>query len=234
MPYRPGDSFHPSALPVRRWIVGGGIGLAALAGYINVIALGSSSVAVSHMSGTVSRLGTDLALGNRTDMVFVLGVLVAFMVGAAVAGAIIGQPSLEPGRRYGAAMLTEAATLLAATALLLRGSRAGIPLLALACGTQNGLASSYYGLIIRTTHVTGIVTDLGVLAGQRVRGVPVEGWKPVLLGGLLVGFLLGGTAGQVAAARFGPAALAPAALVCALGGGGYYRWRSLGAGTRSM
>jgi hypothetical protein len=89
------------------------------------------------------------------------------------------------------------------------------------------MASSYYGQIIRTTHVTGIVTDLGVLAGQYLRRMDVEPWKPALLSGLLVGFLAGGVAGQMAVTASGPLALGAAA-VAALGGGtGYFVWRTV-------
>lgn len=225
MPYRPGDSFAPAAVPYRRWIIGGGVSLAALAGYVNVIALGVFAVPVSHMSGAVSRLGVDLATGNGSDLGLVLLIPLGFLTGAAISGAIIGEPTLQPGRRYGAAMIVEAIALAVASVLLTSGSRGGIPVVALACGTQNGMASSFYGLIIRTTHVTGIVTDLGVIAGQRLRGVRVDRWKPVLLIGLLTGFLLGGVVGQLAVQRTGPIALVPAAVVCLLGGLGYYRWR---------
>lgn len=226
MPYRSGEPFAAAALPHRPWIIGGGVGLAALAGYVNVIALGVFAVPVSHMSGAVSRLGIDMATGNADDLWLVVLILVGFLLGAVVSGAIIGEPQLQPGRRYGAAMLVEAAALAAATALLAAGSRTGIPLVALACGTQNAMASSYYGLIIRTTHVTGIVTDLGVIVGQRLRGVRVEPWKPVLLTGLLGGFLVGGVIGHLVVNRAGPIALAPAAAVCLVGGFGYYRWRA--------
>lgn len=226
MPYRSGESFAADALPYRSWIIGGGVGLAALAGYVNVIALGVFAVPVSHMSGAVSRLGIDVATGNAADLWLVVLILMGFLLGAALSGAIIGEPQLQPGRRYGAAMMVEALALAGATVLLTAGSRSGIPLVALACGTQNAMASSYYGLIIRTTHVTGIVTDLGVIAGQRLRGVRVERWKPALLLGLLGGFLVGGVVGQVAVDRVGPTAMAPAALGCFVGGLGYYRWRA--------
>ncbi len=122
--------------------------------------------------------------------------------------------------------MTEAVALATATVLLRAGVSAGVPVAAFACGIQNGMASSYYGLIIRTTHVTGIVTDLGVILGQRIRGHPVEGWKPLLLAGLLIGFLLGGIAGQLMLTAFGPVSLGPAAVVTMAGGAGYFMWRT--------
>jgi|GEM_PF-5134493 len=38
-----------------------------------------------------------------------------------------------------------------------------------ACGFQNALAT-HYGLVLRTTHVTGLLTDLGTNLGMRLRG----------------------------------------------------------------
>jgi uncharacterized membrane protein YoaK (UPF0700 family) len=49
---------------------------------------------------------------------------------------------------------------------------------------QNALATRYRGLILRTTHITGLLTDLGQVIGMRLRGHPVESWKistPLLL-----------------------------------------------------
>merc|ERR1719401_1610209 len=39
-------------------------------------------------------------------------------------------------------------------------------LCAAACGLQNGMATSYSGAVIRTTHVTGIATDIGLICGR--------------------------------------------------------------------
>ena len=68
MPYRLEEALDPVALPTRRWIIGGGVSLAALAGYVNVVALGVFTVPASHMTGAVSRLGSDLATGNSLDL----------------------------------------------------------------------------------------------------------------------------------------------------------------------
>ena len=35
-----------------------------------------------------------------------------------------------------------------------------------ACGVQNGLATHWGGAVIRTTHVTGLFTDVGLLLGR--------------------------------------------------------------------
>ncbi len=57
------------------------------------------------------------------------------------------------------------------------------------------MASDYLGLILRTTHVTGIVTDLGVMIGRRLRGQHIDGWQTLTLSVILLGFAGGGFAG---------------------------------------
>jgi len=43
-----------------------------------------------------------------------------------------------------------------------------------AMGIQNAMISYYKGTIIRTTHLSGVLTDLGLALGYRVRGLQVE------------------------------------------------------------
>merc|ERR1719357_1841543 len=40
---------------------------------------------------------------------------------------------------------------------------------ALACGLQNGMCTMHLGSIVRTTHVTGLSTDLGTNLGRLIR-----------------------------------------------------------------
>ena len=226
MPYKTSSASTSLERPSKHFVLGGGVGLSALAGYVNVVVLGVFAVPVSHMTGAISRLGIDLATGNSLDLSLILMIVLGFLVGAILSGAIIGGDKLEPGRRYGIALVVEGAALALATFLLVSNVRAGIPVAALACGVQNGMASSYYGLIIRTTHVTGIVTDLGVLIGQLFRGTRLEVWKLSLLAGLLCGFLIGCIAGQIMITTQGPLALGIPAGIAVLAGLGYFAWRS--------
>jgi uncharacterized membrane protein YoaK (UPF0700 family) len=44
----------------------------------------------------------------------------------------------------------------------------------MACGLQNAMATGYSGAVIRTTHVTGIVTALGIAVGLAARRERVD------------------------------------------------------------
>jgi uncharacterized membrane protein YoaK (UPF0700 family) len=80
-------------------------------------------------------------------------------------------------------------------------------------------------MIIRTTHVTGLLTDLGFMAGQLLGGHAVGRWRLLLLAGLLAAFLTGGIAGVIAQHRLAHAALWIPAATLALGGACYFAWR---------
>ncbi len=102
---------------------------------------------------------------------------------------------LRLGRRYSVALAIEAALLLWAMYTLARGSNVGHFLASAACGLQNGMVSTYSGAAIRTTHVSGLFTDLGTMVGARLRGHPIDARKALLFILLIAGFIVGGTIG---------------------------------------
>jgi len=220
-PYREKTSFHRE----HPWVVVFGTLLSSVAGYVNAVLLGIYHVPVSHMSGAVSRLAIDLSTSNRPDFRGASAIFAGFLCGAILSGLIIGATQVRPGRRYGITMMIEGAILCTATLLLLGQNRLGIPLAAMACGLQNAMASSFYGLIIRTTHATGMVTDIGVLLGQLLRYRRIEVWKLALLTLLLSGFFTGGVLGALAYLRIGIPSLFLAAAGCGTAGLSYYLWR---------
>lgn len=226
MPYPHSGAARPSN-GARPWILAGAMVLAAVAGFVNVVVLGVFHVPVSHMSGAASRISMDLAARNYADLQGVVSILGGFLLGAMLSGLVIGGRTVVPGRRYGIAMLFEAIVLAMAAILLAGHHFLGVALAGMACGIQNGMASSYYGLVIRTTHVTGIVTDIGVMLGQAVRHGRFQIWKLCFLSGILAGFVAGGICGALAYLWIDVAALMLPAATCFLGGAAYLVWRSL-------
>ncbi len=224
MPYSPQK--EKSALHQERpWVFFYGSLLSGMAGYVNVVLLGIYHVPVSHMSGAVSRLAIDLSTGNAKDLEGAMAIFFSFLLGAMLSGLIIGGTKIQPGRRYGVAMMIEGALLTLSTLMLMSGRQAGIPVAAMACGLQNAMASSYCGLILRTTHVTGMVTDIGVMLGHWIRYRRIEIWKLILLLCILGGFFTGGLLGGWSYARVGIPALFLVATGATLAGILYYDWR---------
>lgn len=231
MPYVSFRSHDSTLRRARAWVFTGGCVLAAVAGFINVCLLGFFTVPVSHMTGAVSLFSIELGRGLSGDTGVVLALVLGFLMGALISGLIIGSGHLMPGRRYGLALILEGVILGIATVFLLMGSGIGVVLAAMACGVQNAMASSYYGLVVRTTHVTGIITDIGVMLGHWIRDRTIQGWKLLLLTSLLGSFFLGGLVAPVALHGLGTLALAIPAAGCFFAGIGYYVWRHRGPST---
>ena len=65
---------------------------------------------------------------------------------------------------YGLALILNSSLLV--TAAFIPGRLLPVCLVAAACGLQNAMCTSHFGAIIRTTHVTGTVTDIGSTLGR--------------------------------------------------------------------
>ena len=183
--------------------------------------LGLHHQALSHMSGTATILSTDLVRGDLGLAAHAALVLAWLFLGCVLSAMIIRQSALQAGRRYGVALMIEAILLGGAALLLRQGANAGDYLAAMACGLQNALATTYSGAVIRTTHVTGILTDLSIAAGLGLRGEPVEHRRVTLHLVLFAGFLAGGIVGGAALLRFGYDALFGPAILTGLAGATY-------------
>ncbi len=183
-----------SKLP--RWIEYGAFTLALGAGCINAIGLlGFDHQSVSHLSGTATLIGAGLLSNSALVSLHLIGVLFSFFMGAAVAGFMLHGSTLMLGRHYDTALLFEVVLLLLALILLSNGSSFGHYAASAACGLQNALATTYSGAIIRTTHLTGIFTDLGIMLGSILRGEPFDRRKALLFFLIITGFILGGSVG---------------------------------------
>ena len=219
MPYsHPQPIEKHNAFTQVRFLVPGAFALAAAAGFINSVALGFFHTPVSHMTGAVSHSGMDVARATWPDAFSSLTIVLGFLIGAALNGIIIGAWKLIPGRRYGAAMIVEGCLLGAAAWLFMGKHRLALPVVSMACGLQNAMSSSYCGLMIRTTHVTGMMTDIGVMLGHWIRHRQVEAWKLRFLIMVVAAFGGGCWAGQLSEVRFGSASLMlPAAMFIVTG-----------------
>ena len=204
------------------WVYLGGITLTTIAGVINAVGfLGVHHQALSHMSGTVTVLGMELGRANYGVALHALSILAAFFIGCLVSGALISQGSLRLGRRYGVALSLESAALFLSVYFLRRGANVGDYLAALACGLQNAMVSSYSGSTMRTTHMTGMVTDLGIACGHFLRGATVDWFRFRLYGVLFLGFFAGGVLGAMGYGHFGYDALLFPAGLSGVAGVGY-------------
>jgi uncharacterized membrane protein YoaK (UPF0700 family) len=153
------------------------ITLALVAGYTNILTVITCGTVTSHVSGTASNLGLQVVERSWGLVGFSVYLLATFLFGAMVSGLCT-----EIGRRrawesiYVLPIAVEAA-LLAAFAIGLEfvdhGARQeGITLFwltgvaSMAMGLQNATITRISSGVVRTTHVTGVLTDLGLESMQ--------------------------------------------------------------------
>ena len=211
-----------------RWVwVGAGL-LACVAGMVNVVGyLSFEQQAVTHLTGTTTLLGEAVAKRDLHAISRLAGVALAFMAGAALSGMIVQDSTLKLGRRYGVALVLESLLLIAAIPLFMQGRLAGPLLAAMACGLQNAMATTYSGAVIRTSHLSGMFTDLGIGLGHALRGMPLQKRRLLLCGLIIAGFFTGAVLGALLFVRFGYAALAVPATITGSIGLGYAAHRQL-------
>jgi uncharacterized membrane protein YoaK (UPF0700 family) len=208
-----------------------GRSLAFVAGAVNAGGFFAVGEYTSHMSGVVSALADNLALGKTALLFAGLGSLLAFFLGAATSAILINWGRRrEAHSRYALPLMLEAALLLV---FGLMGARlaahghiaATVALLCFVMGLQNAIVSKASRSEIRTTHVTGLVTDIGIELGklfywnrdQAAGGrVTADRQRLALLSSLLAMFLAGGLAGAFGFQLLGFSATVPLAFALVL------------------
>ena len=197
--------------------------LAGIAGALNTAGFYAVGLYSSNMTGNVSALADHLALSDLAVGATYLALVASFIFGAAVSALLIAA-----GRRRGIAgiyafsILAEAVLLagLGCADLWLTGAGRG-PLLvyglSFLMGLQNAVVTRISNARVRTTHVTGMVTDIGIELGnladlawhrQRQGGHDGEAEynrdKLRLHGVTVLSFLGGGVVGVLAYRTVGP------------------------------
>jgi uncharacterized membrane protein YoaK (UPF0700 family) len=200
--------------------------LSAIAGAINAAGLHAAGFFSANMTGNLSLLSDSVALGG-----WPLAALLAVVVGAFVAGAFASTLLIETGRNrgidaiYAYSILAEALLLaaLGVADLALDSVHSGPTLivgLSFLMGLQNATGTLISNARVRTTHVSGMATDIGIELAGLLRTGPADGRERyvnllILHASTLVAFFGAGILGVLAYSRFGSATLLAIALVLA-------------------
>ncbi|MDG0023280.1 YoaK family protein [Trinickia sp. Y13] len=211
-----------------------GRSLAFVAGAANAGGFLAVGQYTSHMSGIVSTTADALALGELGLAGAGFASLVSFITGAAVSAMLINW-----GRRQELRSLYAMPLMLEASLLLIFGFLganleahrvlfvpATVALLCFVMGLQNAMITKISKAEIRTTHVTGLVTDIGIELGKlfywngpfshpTLYGAPVlaDRRRLALLASLLASFFCGGLAGAIGFKHMGFISTVPLATV---------------------
>jgi uncharacterized membrane protein YoaK (UPF0700 family) len=209
-----------------------GITLAGVAGAVNAGGFLAIGQYTSHMSGIASSLADNLALGNFAMVLAAAIAMFAFLAGAASSAILINWGRRRKTRSMYAMPLALEGLLLFCFGMVganLEHDRllfvpATVILLCYTMGLQNAMITKISKAEIRTTHVTGLVTDLGIEIGKAFYWnrnvtssdagyVRADSRRLALLATLLTTFVLGGLAGAIAFKHLGYAASVPIAML---------------------
>jgi uncharacterized membrane protein YoaK (UPF0700 family)/anti-anti-sigma regulatory factor len=157
------------------------ISLSWIGGYTNVVALLAMGTLVSHVTGSATQLGRAIGVGETQRAAFFAYLLFTFTVGA-VLSAYLTENARRRGWRSKYVLPVALEALLLALLIIHLNNR--IPaagsaalglvlyeatgLASLAMGLQNATITKISGAVVRTTHLTGIFTDLGIEGVQYV------------------------------------------------------------------
>lgn len=151
-----------------------GFALAFVAGAINAGGFLAVKQYTSHMTGIVSSMADNLALSEVELVLDGAGGLLSFLLGAACCAIMVNYARRRRMHSmYAFPLLLEAFLLICFGAMGARLSHveglfvpATVMLLCFMMGLQNAVITKLSGAEIRTTHVTGIVTDIGIELGK--------------------------------------------------------------------
>ena len=210
-----------------------GMWLAFIAGAMNAGAFLAVKQYTSHMTGIVSSTADWVALGNFKLALAGVGALLSFIIGSAVSEILIMWGRHRNLQSEYALPLTFEAFLLLLFGFMgeyLHHEFVGlfvpltVMLLCFTMGLQNAIITRISNALIRTTHMTGIATDIGIELGRMCfwnRKIDREDKNYVkanrerlhLFVNLLLMFFVGGVAGAIGFKGFGFWATLPLAVI---------------------
>ncbi len=170
----------------------------------------------SHMSGMVAAMADNLALGSLKLVGNGLAAVLSFLLGAFFTTLCVRWArarGLES--EYALPLIGEAVLLVlfGVTGHAFAGGRVlgTVMLLCFTMGLQNAIITKLSNHVIRTTHMTGMITDIGISLGRIVVGVTGKTGTAIasdlaalrLLSSLVFLFFLGGVTGAFGFKRVG-------------------------------
>ena len=208
-----------------------GFTLAFVAGATNAGGYLAVKQYTSHMTGIVSAMADNIVLGEFDLVLGGVGGLLSFLAGAACSAVMVNYARRrQMHSEYAGPLLLEAVLLLCFGLLGARLSEVAglfvpltVMLLCFIMGLQNAVISKLSNAEIRTTHITGVVTDIGIELGKlaywnggaAAGGTEVRANRPRLrvLATLATCFFVGGVAGALGFKHLGYVSTAWLALV---------------------
>jgi uncharacterized membrane protein YoaK (UPF0700 family) len=203
-PASPTNSSNGTGLKITKAVefnaaVVGGCLLSINAGCINAITFLETGFTVSHLTGATTHTAVNLIeYDDFRNLYKYVGIIFSFTFGSMLTGLLGGNyDDFKLGHSYGRVLMCCFSFLVLALIdeLIFPNSYSFIFLCAIACGMQNAMTTKFSGNMIRTTHVTGSFTDIGLTIGRILRGRKDLSWKLGLLCPMTMCFWFGSLLG---------------------------------------
>jgi len=148
--------------------------LSFISGMVNVFAVMELGTVVAHQSGNISAVGRMAGDLQNTAAARFLGIVLAYTFGSAVIGVSGCEGDAVFEGRPSNGLLGSAVAVATGAVLRYSGLNTIMTLLiwSFSQGLQNGVTSQFSSGPLRTTHMTGVFTDSGLILGKWVRA-----WK---------------------------------------------------------
>lgn len=142
--------------------------LATSAGLLNAIALGAFGFFPSHMTGNTSQFSSEVSSTDLNDIIFFATIILSFVTGAIIARIIVLWGVMHNVRLIFCQVLFIEGLLLAGVSLYemffhtFTTNREIIVFLCGLMGIHNSTSTQLSGGRVRSTHITGTLTDAGI------------------------------------------------------------------------
>ena len=183
-------------------------------GIMNIGGLMACHSFVSHVTGFATLFSLEYESGNYPQAIGLLIIPLTFLLGSMVSGILVDlRLKLHKKPKY---YIVFGFLFFLMTAIVIGGfnnafGEFGLPLssvrgyalvslLCFTCGVQNGTITLVSKSVVRTTHLTGVTTDLGIgliryLNRRRIAGIEDEGKANIMRFGIILFFTLGSATG---------------------------------------
>lgn len=147
---------------------------------------------VGYVTGNLTLAGIELNQQEWILFIHLLMLVGFFLLGSIVSGLLIRNAYYHKDYRYSISLSIQFVLIFTSILLLSHYKLLFTAyLLSMSMGMQNAMTSHYGSALIRTTHMTGTTTDLGIAIAQWLKGHLQQRWKISLYLTLIISFLVG-------------------------------------------
>lgn len=173
--------------------------LTLLAGALNAYAIKILGNPATHHTGNSTLLAISICEGFSSSAKFFF-LLLCFFLGSTLSGMIFHEPSFKAQKRYGILLILGGASL--GLADMLFSNIMKLFFISFWVGMQNAMFIRYDGILVRTGHMTGYLTDAGLAFGAYLRGYKTELLRTKFYLCSVSCFIIGGILGYINAKAF--------------------------------